>query len=209
MVGKRWSKQEIEYLKENFPNKTVSDLARALNRSKRSVAAMITRCGLRRNWRHPWNASLKYPTVKNMSDVERGYIAGLIDGEGTITFTTTNKRKIPRLRVFIANTSREIVERVREIIGCGSLYLVREKRQGKRGSWHEIWHWQTSSLLDIKNLLQQISPILVGKKQHAQLALEYIDLYLSRPPYRSELTPQMWEIVHKIKRLNSWRSNRP
>ena len=62
-----------------------------------------------------------YRKVQQLDSVHAGYIAGLIDGEGTVTLCRRNRNKSRGLVVSISNTERGILEYVRNLIGAGKI----------------------------------------------------------------------------------------
>jgi len=46
MGGADWTEEEVEFLRSNFPHRSNADLARALNRTPRSIIGKATRLGL-------------------------------------------------------------------------------------------------------------------------------------------------------------------
>ena len=62
-----------------------------------------------------------YRKVQQLDSVHAGYIAGLIDGEGTVTLCRRNRNKNRGLVVSISNTERAILEYVRNLIGAGKI----------------------------------------------------------------------------------------
>ena len=57
--------------------------------------------------------------VKNLSTSEAAYLAGLIDGEGSITLSRKYRGENRQLGVSISNTDRRLLEWVLKVIGVG------------------------------------------------------------------------------------------
>lgn len=62
-----------------------------------------------------------YRHVRNLTDVEAAYVAGLIDGEGTITLGRRHRNERRQLVVNIANTERCLLDFVLERVGAGKI----------------------------------------------------------------------------------------
>jgi hypothetical protein len=60
-------------------------------------------------------------TVNKLSSIDAAYLAGLIDGEGTVTLTRVHRNRQRGLVVAISNTERDILDHVREVVGCGTI----------------------------------------------------------------------------------------
>jgi hypothetical protein len=77
----KWTDVETKYLLDNFKNRRMQDIAKELDRTYPSVCMKLKKMNL--YW-----ARKRYPTIQlNLPETEWAYIAGLIDGEGTVTFS--------------------------------------------------------------------------------------------------------------------------
>ena len=59
--------------------------------------------------------------MKTLSEIDAAYIAGIIDGEGTITLTRTHRGENRRPVVSISSTELELLTYVRSVIGAGRI----------------------------------------------------------------------------------------
>lgn len=106
-----------------------------------------------------------------LSEADRGYIAGIIDGEGCIHIDKANDgrgRPHPSyaLRVRVAMTDMEVPLFLYEIFGGGfSIFL----RDGCKASYN----WKATNSRN-NNLLRLILPYLKVKKKQAELGLKFI-----------------------------------
>ena len=105
--------------------------------------------------------------IKQLPSAAAAYIAGLLDGEGTITLTRLHAGENRRLVVSIANTELPILRFVRDQIGAGKITRKRTQQTHHTPSFcYAITSRQALALL------RQISPYLLSyKKRRAQLAL--------------------------------------
>jgi hypothetical protein len=62
-----------------------------------------------------------YRAVRELSAADAAYIAGLVDGEGTVTLTTMHRGENRRLVVSISNTERGLLEFVQAALGAGQI----------------------------------------------------------------------------------------
>ncbi|MDP3965260.1 MAG: hypothetical protein Q8Q13_00480 [bacterium] len=60
-----------------------------------------------------------YKTVKLLSREEAAYLAGIIDGEGTITLTRRNKNEQRQLVVSISNCELPLLKYIARLVGTG------------------------------------------------------------------------------------------
>jgi len=84
------------------------------------------------------NARVQDLMMKELSDGEKGYIAGLVDGEAWVGVTRRKLRGLKRPcyspRIIMTNTSRKAIEWLKETLGYGCVY------EGKRKANHR---WKT------------------------------------------------------------------
>lgn len=117
----------------------------------------------------------RYRAVNTLERCDAAYIAGLIDGEGTITLSRVHRNENRRLVVSIASTERCLLEFVAEQTGCGK--ITNKRTTSKRHTPSFAYGLTSRQALD---LLVQISPFLRSYKAgRAALAIER---YLSVTP---------------------------
>lgn len=104
-----------------------------------------------------------------MSATDAAWLAGLFDGEGSIVFVHKD-RATPSCRITITSTCYPLLERVKEVAGVGQI-IVQRRAGHVRPNHLASWHWQTYSANAI-NLLEQMLPWLIVKREKALLAIE-------------------------------------
>jgi hypothetical protein len=116
-----------------------------------------------------------------MSDVERGFIAGIIEGDGSISLDTKNRKGklviIPNIRIH--NTSLPILEQSKQFIGRGWIYEAKTVQKPSGGITHKkpMKRYCLENLSDVKFVLEQILDLLTSyKKELAEIVLEYCNL---------------------------------
>lgn len=113
------------------------------------------------------------PEIRKFKKWEASWLAGVIDGEGSIGLYDFGKEG-RRVSITLANTNREFVLRAREIIGCGStvfrinLHLSHKGRKPMymyclKGSNRCYW------------ALKQIIPYLIIKKIKAMEIIKELE----------------------------------
>lgn len=139
------------------------------------------------------------------TDIELAYLAGLIDGEGTIAvFRTKAKNKYGSYyrysqRLHIYNCDKTILDWVYKVFG-GRINPVKRKPRKK---WRQSWIWSIS-YLEARTILQRTLPYLVGKKEQAKLFLSYYEIGDFRGrKVPSEVINKRDLIVDKIHILNT------
>ena len=127
---------------------------------------------------------MPYKTVRALSDVDAAYIAGLIDGEGSVTLTHRHANERRQLVVSIANTEHCLLSFVIAAVGAGKITRKRTTSALHRPSF--CYSIANRQALD---LLQQIRPFLKGyKRERASLVLRvYVVLTPRNGKYTLEL----------------------
>lgn len=107
--------------------------------------------------------------MRAMTDIEKGYCAGLLDGEGCIWF----RRKWGQ--VIISNNDLACLEYIKNISGIGDVYCYKRNRRGdyKRYNKKEC-RFIISNTIDIINFLTILSPLLIIKKKEAYKMLKHL-----------------------------------
>ena len=88
-----------------------------------------------------------------MKDVELGWVAGILDGEGTVAFDRVGTWRKPRLSV--TSTDYEIVTAIKKLIG-GSVV----ERSDRDARWKPCWAWKLSGSHQVLSLLEKVLPYL-------------------------------------------------
>ncbi len=110
--------------------------------------------------------------INILSDVDAAYIAGLVDGEGSIALKRSgewnkNRTLTYRLSVTITNTFPGIMGWIALKVGYGAIY-----KQKTRNNWKDAWHWQINGRRAM-DLLKQLYPYLKIKKLQVEVALVF------------------------------------
>lgn len=101
-----------------------------------------------------------------MLETEKAYLAGIIDGEGSIMLTRFHRNEYHSPCVSIASTDLELLEWVKSTIGSGKITSKKNYNEEK----HKDSYTYTIIYDDAIKLLKDIEPYLViyKKKSRAQ-----------------------------------------
>ena len=109
-----------------------------------------------------------YKEVASLSPVDAAYVAGLIDGEGTITLSRRHAADRRQLVVSIANTELPILEFVLRCAGAGK--ITRKRISSPHHTPSFTFAITNRQALD---LLRQVHPYLRShKRERSQLAVD-------------------------------------
>lgn len=116
----------------------------------------------------------QHSDIRQMAEWEAAYIAGIIDGEGTITLyqVGANGRFQYNCVVSVANTDTRLLDFCLAKTGIG---FVREASgNATRPAHHSAQYiWYVSKRADIIGLLDAIDPYLLGKREESNAMREF------------------------------------
>jgi hypothetical protein len=129
--------------------------------------------------------------MNTLSDVEAAYVAGIIDGEGTITLTRTHRGENRRPVVSISSTELPLLTYVQSVVGAGRITGKVCTREHHSPSFaYSITSRQALQLL------AQVCPFLhTYKSKRACLLLEE---YLSVTPRNGRYTAEQREAREQL-----------
>jgi len=97
------------------------------------------------------------------------YLAGLIDGEGSVFLRNafSKSRVIPLIRV--VNTDPKMIEWIHQNFGGRKAI---HRKYGK-ANWKPVHRWETDSIMACKVILEALLPFLITKKKNAEEVLTF------------------------------------
>jgi hypothetical protein len=131
------------------------------------------------------------------SERERGFLEGLIDGEGSLTLRISENWFCPE--VSICNTSFSLIEKARNIINENINIVPAKGRLFTEKKRKQLYVVSVRAVNQIINLLTQIN--LIAKSEQQKLLLNACSLIKDKP---ENYLNQLNEIRLKIMQLNSW-----
>ena len=138
-------------------------------------------------------------TARVMSPCEAAWVAGIIDGEGTITARTKpypGGKRYQIVSLSACNTDLDLIARLVEFTGIGRLHY-QERVNHKR---KEIWQWRTDQR-QAAMVLEQLLPWLTAKRRVAELLLEMQSL--RRPgKYLDGALERQRQIIAEVRACN-------
>jgi hypothetical protein len=182
-----WTREEDEFLRQNYSKLSRKEILEKLHgRTWSSIEHRASRLGLIKN---------PPKTINPLTEGEKGYIAGIIDGEGSLGIAKHSTRLTPYLE--ICNTKADFISWLRDKMGLGYItqYIP------KKASYNNSYLFSLIRAEEIIQVLDAVEPYLVIKKKHAELLKEFCQLRTHRKktePY----TEREHQIYVELKNLN-------
>jgi hypothetical protein len=134
-------------------------------------------------------------TPFSSNEIQAAYIAGLIDGEGTVTLTRKHKNENRQLCVSISSTERNLLEHVLQVTGMGKITGKKTSKSHHSPSFtYAVYNRQALSLL------AHTLPYLKSyKRKRAELILaEYLEVTPRNGKYSSELMARKKDFEKRV-----------
>jgi len=194
--GDLWTQKEVVILKGKWKEKGKEICSLLPNRTFGAIKRMASRLQLKRR-------EVQVLPPPDLDESQKGYLAAIIDGEGTISINTGSRPfRQHHPIVYITNTSLGLLQYIKKLLGGGNIKPHQNATAKRRASWR----WRLSGYSNIKMLLEQILPYLFVKKRVAELVIEYTISRLQRGAkwgHHLGLTEREQEIIMEVKVLNS------
>lgn len=121
-----------------------------------------------------------------MTETEKAYIAGIIDGEGSIMLQKFHSNEHPSPCISIASTTKELLEWIINIIKVGNIVNKKNYNSKKHKNCYSYVIKRDNAI----KLLKEVYPYLIieSKKRRAELI---ITKYKSLTPRNGKYTSEM------------------
>ncbi len=121
------------------------------------------------------------------------YIAGFIDGEGSIII------RPPRVRLYIANTNKRVLEEIQDFLNCGRVYDINMKN--KSSKWSKQYGWTIANHYDVLRILNGLKRRLIIKQQLCEDAIKYIENKRWHNDYLSKSELEKWRHLKSSRKI--------
>ncbi|MFH1868368.1 MAG: hypothetical protein ABH843_05300 [Candidatus Omnitrophota bacterium] len=132
-----------------------------------------------------------------MEESVKAYLAGIVDGEGTVTLVRSHKNKTPCPEVSVSNTSLILLKWIQRRAGG----VIASKNTSKPNhSVSYVWRLRYDKALCFLN---EIKEYLIIKRRHAELITqEYKKVTHRAGKYTPQLLKKKDALVQRIRKLN-------
>jgi len=137
-----------------------------------------------------------------MNHIEKyAYLAGIIDGEGTISIFHYKRLNRHYLTFEVYNNCKKLIDWLETNIGGYSRPITSASRSTKI-NWKTtyVWRLQNNECLEV---LRNLLPFLVSKKEQCEIAIKFKESFLKREcPISKETAEYRKSLYERIKPLN-------
>ena len=195
-----WTTDELVFLKENYKKLTDNELSTKIDRSSNAIQQKRTVLGLQKIH----NEDITEPSRKlKLSEVDKAYLAGLIDGDGSIilsyyqaNYSYASKGIHSQISCAISarSANREYVIEVMKMMG-GRITSPGE-------NYYEVI---ISRQADILQFAEALLPYFRLKKKQEKIMIEFIKDRFNVLKYRrnAPYSVKSFELVEKMKKINT------
>lgn len=132
-----------------------------------------------------------------MDKVERAYLAGIVDGEGTVTLMKHHKNETPTPSVSVANNNLELLQWIKA--RCEGVIVSKKKYKTHHKN---SYAWSVRQDRAIR-LLDEIKQYLIIKRPQADLITKkYKSVTHRTGKYSPEMLKKKMRLVADIRKLN-------
>ncbi|MDO8623271.1 MAG: LAGLIDADG family homing endonuclease [archaeon] len=121
------------------------------------------------------------------------YLAGFIDGEGSIII------KPPRVRIYISNTDKKVLDEIRNFVNCGKVYEINMENKNKK--WSKQYCWTICSHKEILKILKNLKGRLIIKEELCEKAINYIENKRWQKYYLSKEELERWKHLGSSRKI--------
>ncbi len=126
-----------------------------------------------------------------LEELDRAYIAGLMDGEGCISITRRQRKEVSTLQyslvVRISNTDVKLINYLLKVVGGGCIETVREKN---------CFSWSVTGRA-ASEFLSQILPYLQSREEEAELAILFQSRRGTQGRHKTVLENEVDQIMYE------------
>lgn len=135
-----------------------------------------------------------------MNKEQIAYLAGLIDGDGTIAVYKNKNKYTPYIT--IANNNRRVLEWCKKLIGKGTISTKKPKKETYAESYALRWIYD-----DAINIASLCLPYLIVKRKRAGLLLKWKGVTHRNGNYTKENWQKKMGLIKEMYRLNRVKEN--
>jgi hypothetical protein len=193
-----WTEEELEILQKYYRSLGAKKLSEMLNRPFWGVCKKASRLNLNVAPRENPDDVKK---VESLSEIERAYLAGIFDGEGTISIKEYGSGGRAVAYLTIVTTDFKLNKWLIDKIGEYS-----SSSRTDHETYRQVYNWHSERPAHVLAILLSIAPFSIIKKEHIQIVSRCCVIRLSRPR-ASSTTKEERDLMHEVRKLQMKRNH--
>ena len=120
--------------------------------------------------------------VGTIDDIKRAYIAGYIDGDGSINATMLKSGSHSgeiRTELNITSVNPKAIKEMQSWFGTG-YFEVKPATKSRKG-YRTAYVWRINTHIDMLNIINEVIDFMITRKEQALIMREYIMSRMSKP----------------------------
>lgn len=141
-----------------------------------------------------------------LSDGERGYLAGILDGEGSIMIYRNSSDAVARLVLQVVTTTNIMIfDRVCALLDKAGYQWRQTHWKGCAAKgWNQAWMAHLGRINDQRLFIDEIGPLVFGKAEHIRLASAFLRYRFGGQGGKRHVNRDSDDlIIASLKRLNA------
>ena len=146
----RWSEEEIENLRQDFPVTPAYEMAEYMSRSKQAIKHKARRLGITKADNYHSLKSVNEREIQEFkNDDFAHFVSGFVAGEGSFSKRERSNRDGIRFcfQIEVADVDEKILHKIKEFFGVGNIHTYESRKE----EWKDIAQYQVQSVGDIFN----------------------------------------------------------
>jgi len=194
MKKPKWSKKEVNILRKYYKVLPTTEIKKLLpNRSVEAIQIKAKRLGLRKTIEETY---LSRDEQLELSEGEWGYLAGIIDGDGSIGVQICTRTIRPI--IIISNTDINFIKWISNKLSV-KYYPIKETKGYNKKVLYEV---TIAGYSKVYQILKHCLPYLKIKRKHAEIVLKMIEIR-KKMKVRTAYPKEFLDLAVKLKELSS------
>lgn len=188
---RKWTEKEISYLKKNYTKMTANKIGKEICRKTNEITSKAHVLGIKK-------FIISEPMLTRLTEIQLSYLAGIIDGEGSILLCKSRHGLRPCISLCM--TDKETIQTIVRWLKSSKIHIHECKPQRENQRCKFVFRIEIRRINEVLGLLIALFPYLITKKERAHLLMEFCKSRMQN--LFSTNTEREIEIFNLMKKLN-------